>query len=53
MLDYKFIKEHLAEVKENIRNRNMAADADAVVRLYDRRPERGARPQPRQPTRQE
>ncbi len=39
MLDYKFIKENLAAVKENIRNRNMTADADAVVRLFDRRTE--------------
>ncbi|MFI3256765.1 MAG: serine--tRNA ligase [Spirochaetales bacterium] len=37
MLDYRFIKENLEEVKENIRNRNMNADADAdeVVRLFD------------------
>lgn len=37
MLDYRFIKENLEAVKENIRNRNMSADADAVVELYDRR----------------
>lgn len=35
MLDYRFIKENLEEVKENIRNRNMNADADEVVRLFD------------------
>lgn len=37
MLDYKFIKDNLDAVKENIRNRNMTADADLVVQLYDRR----------------
>lgn len=37
MLDYKFIKENLAAVKENIKNRNMTADADIVVELYDKR----------------
>ncbi len=37
MLDYKFIKDNLEEVKQNIRNRNMTADADEVVRLYDER----------------
>lgn len=37
MLDYRFIKENLDAVKENIKNRNMSADADAVVELYDRR----------------
>lgn len=37
MLDYKFIKENLSLVKENITKRNMNADADAVVRLYDER----------------
>ncbi len=35
MLDYKFIKDNLEAVKENIKNRNMTADADEVVRLYD------------------
>ena len=35
MLDYRFIKEHLDEVKENIKNRNMNADADLVVKLFD------------------
>lgn len=37
MLDYKFIKDNLEAVKENIRNRNMEADADIVVKLYDQR----------------
>lgn len=39
MLDYKFIKDNLEAVKQNIKNRNMTADADSVVRLYDRRTE--------------
>lgn len=37
MLDYKFIKDNLKEVKQNIINRNMTADADKVVELYDKR----------------
>ena len=37
MLDYRFIKENLDAVKENIKNRNMTADADLVVKLYDER----------------
>ena len=37
MLDYKFIKDNLAAVKKNIENRNMSADADSVVKLYDER----------------
>ncbi len=37
MLDYKFIKDNLQTVKENIVNRNMVADADKVVELYDKR----------------
>ena len=37
MLDYKFIKDNLEAVKQNIVNRNMTADADEVVRLYDER----------------
>src|SRR5574344_1093520 len=37
MLDYKFIKDNLEAVKQNIINRNMVADADLVVRLYDER----------------
>ena len=39
MLDYKFIKDNLAAVKQNIINRNMTADADKVVELYDKRTE--------------
>ncbi|MCQ2575835.1 MAG: serine--tRNA ligase [Treponema sp.] len=39
MLDYKFIKDNLDAVKENIKNRNMTADADSVVVLYDKRTE--------------
>ena len=35
MLDYKFIKDNLEAVKQNIVNRNMTADADLVVKLYD------------------
>ena len=35
MLDIKFIRENLDLVKKNIKNRNMAADADLVVSLYD------------------
>ena len=37
MLDYRFIKDNLQAVKDNIRNRNMEADADLVVKLYDER----------------
>jgi seryl-tRNA synthetase len=37
MLDYKFIKDNLAAVKKNIADRFMKADADLVVRLYDKR----------------
>ena len=37
MLDYKFIKDNLEAVKKNIENRNMTADADLVVKLYDER----------------
>ena len=37
MLDYRFIKEHLDEVKKNISDRNMVADADLVVKLFDER----------------
>lgn len=37
MLDLKFIKENIDAVKENIRNRNVQADADRVVELYDAR----------------
>ncbi|GMO56651.1 MAG: serine--tRNA ligase [Treponemataceae bacterium] len=37
MLDYRFIKENLAAVKQNIQNRNMNCDADTVVALFDER----------------
>jgi seryl-tRNA synthetase len=39
MLDYRFIVDNLAAVKENIANRFMKADADAVARLFNRRTE--------------
>ncbi|MCQ2612888.1 MAG: serine--tRNA ligase [Treponemataceae bacterium] len=39
MLDYRFIKENLDAVKANIAARNMDADADEVVRLFDKRTE--------------
>ena len=39
MLDYKFIKSNLDAVKENIRRRNIKADADAVVGLFNQRTE--------------
>jgi len=35
MLDYRFIKDNLGEVKKNIAERYMDADADLVVSLYD------------------
>ena len=37
MLDYRFIKENLEAVKANIAARNMKADADLVVKLFDKR----------------
>ena len=37
MLDYRFIKENLEAVKKNIQDRNMNADADLVVELFDKR----------------
>jgi len=37
MLDYRFIKENLDAVKANIKARNMNADADLVVALFDKR----------------
>ena len=33
MLDTKFIREHVEEVKENIKNRHAKADVDAFVAL--------------------
>ncbi len=35
MLDIRFVKENLDAVKDNIKNRNMNADADLAVALYD------------------
>jgi seryl-tRNA synthetase len=37
MLDAQFIREHLAEVKANCRNRNVQADPERVVQLDDQR----------------
>ncbi|MGP1588023.1 MAG: serine--tRNA ligase [Treponemataceae bacterium] len=37
MLDYRFIKENLEAVKANIAARNMKANADLVVQLFDKR----------------
>lgn len=37
MLDLKYIRDHLEEVKTNIANRNMSADPDRVVALSDER----------------
>ena len=37
MLDPKFIRDNAAAVAANIRQRNMQADVEAVVRLYDQR----------------
>jgi len=37
MLDLRYIKENLDDVKKNISDRFMTADADLVVRLYDER----------------
>ncbi|MDR0876583.1 MAG: serine--tRNA ligase, partial [Treponema sp.] len=39
MLDYRFIVENLPAVKKNITDRYMKADADLVVRLFNRRTE--------------
>ncbi|MDR1300909.1 MAG: serine--tRNA ligase, partial [Treponema sp.] len=39
MLDYRFILEHLSEVKQNIANRYMQADADKVAALFNQRTE--------------
>jgi seryl-tRNA synthetase len=39
MLDYRFIIDHHDEVKQNIADRFMKADADAVVKLYTQRAE--------------
>lgn len=37
MLDYRFIKDNIQAVKQNIINRNMCADADLVVSLFDKK----------------
>jgi seryl-tRNA synthetase len=37
MLDYRFVRENLEAVKENVERRNVTADPDLVVELYDRR----------------
>ena len=39
MLDFKFIKDNLDAVRENIKNRNVTADPERVVTLYDQRNE--------------
>ena len=39
MLDYRFIAENIEAVKQNIANRHMVADADAVAKLFARRTE--------------
>jgi seryl-tRNA synthetase len=37
MLDLKYLRDHLEEVRENARRRNAAADPDRVAGLYDER----------------
>ncbi|MCG8481167.1 MAG: serine--tRNA ligase [Spirochaetales bacterium] len=37
MLDLKFVRENPDVIRENIRRRNVAADVDRVIELYDRR----------------
>lgn len=37
MLDYKFIKNNIEAVKENIKNRNMNVDAQKVVDMFDKK----------------
>jgi seryl-tRNA synthetase len=37
MIDLKYLKENLAAVEKNIKDRNMQADAAGVARLYDER----------------
>ena len=39
MLDYRFIKSNLDAVNENIRRRNIKADATLVVELFNKRTE--------------
>ncbi len=35
-LDFKFIKEHMAEVEQNVRSRKVEADVGRVIELYDK-----------------
>ncbi|MDR0910747.1 MAG: serine--tRNA ligase [Spirochaetaceae bacterium] len=51
MLDYRFIVDHLDEVKQNIADRFMKADADAVVTLFAKRNELSTALQARQQAR--
>jgi seryl-tRNA synthetase len=37
MLDLRFVREHLAEIRENVKHRRVQADPDLVARLYDER----------------
>ena len=37
MLDFKFIKDNLDAIRENIKNRNVSADPAKVAELYDKR----------------
>ena len=37
MLDLRFVREHLDEIRLNVKNRRAHADPDLVVRLYDER----------------
>ena len=39
MLDLKFIRDNQESVKANVANRNVRADIDRIVALYDRRSE--------------
>ncbi len=39
MLDLKFIRDNLEQIKQNVSNRQAAADPERVVELYDRRNE--------------
>ena len=39
MLDFKYIKDNLDAVRENIKNRNVTANPEKVVELYDKRNE--------------
>ncbi len=37
MVDLRYVREHLEEVRQNVANRRVAADAGLVVQLYDQR----------------